>query len=1014
MERMEVEALVIISKDNLDEFHKKLGEEAFMVDPPSREEFERNKKHEVYKNRLLKNLSSTREELYQRQFGRIIFTFTDSATGALKAKVKQCTIPERTRTGRRPLLDKLYEFYTIYGPSGTQIVEVPLSSCHLVGPVLQTPGATPGWHTLKGYYPLTGVYLTTLTPSESSNLKKSPPRHCHFCLTLDPSPTGSFKRCKNVFQISSSRTQCTKLWCQTCLTHFPFPSEKLKPCCTLTCTCIVCKWSSITSIESSTKNCKSCTLQLPSSHTLLKRCVICRSFFHNNCAVWDDRLQKDLKGGYGRKQVDWGRLTSPPGGGKVGRIVCYGCTKDEEGGWVWSGLERGGGVFSLGFSRGYGKSCWREVVGEVGGEEYDSGEEGFEEVEVEEVKEEAKEVVKEEVTKPKDSDSDSSSSSSDSDDDIFVKKPLQTGAGVAGPFKRILGVLYLGDTSDKPCSELETLHDWLTVIPMHQRKPGHAVYHAVNGDGVFLENAGPAKVKVDFENVGQKTMWASEVEVHPKSNFCDALYSDEEFEEMEKTRKENKRKEKLKKEKDQDEKKKANLKRKSKEEEEERRKLEKEKRERIRWEIIISKEKERKKREEKKRKRETEEGKDTAMVDDHEVQDGAQDKIYLKEFPASSRVGKTVTVKGKPGTFVIVRTAQEGGVGGWYYCKPSDDVEGRKELKFRLGQFYVDSSAVLSDEGKEKEKEKGGEKEGSEEAAMSIASDDGTSDLDLDTSSSDEEDDGYAPRNVKMICNVDLPEARPKGRKGAGTSARCMPYEPGTMLSKKTELREESCAPTNNFNLDLRQTSNLLTAVKQEKTTSVRAARASQRRMFKDDVIGNMGIERMNVREPKLRFARSGIHGWGVFSQETIPKDALITEYRGELIRTGGIADRREQEYERTKVGSDYMFRIDDNWICDATKKGAMARYINASCDPNCRTQIVEVNKVKKICIYSLRQIEFGEELVYDYKFPIERNKEERIRCYCGAAKCKRWMNWDWRWEDDESEDDGLDWADEI
>ncbi|GMH62112.1 hypothetical protein TL16_g03407, partial [Triparma laevis f. inornata] len=185
----------------------------------------------------------------------------------------------------------------------------------------------------------------------------------------------------------------------------------------------------------------------------------------------------------------------------------------------------------------------------------------------------------------------------------------------------------------------------------------------------------------------------------------------------------------------------------------------------------------------------------------------------------------------------------------------------------------------------------------------------------------------------------------------------------------------------------------------QEKATSVRAARASQRRMFKDDTILGMNIERMNVREPKLRFARrrfarSGIHGWGVFSQETIPKDALITEYRGELIRTGGIADRREQEYERTKVGSDYMFRIDDNWICDATKKGAMARYINASCDPNCRTQIVEVNKVKKICIYALRQIEFGEELVYDYKFPIERDKEERIRCYCGAARCKQWMNW--------------------
>ena len=38
----------------------------------------------------------------------------------------------------------------------------------------------------------------------------------------------------------------------------------------------------------------------------------------------------------------------------------------------------------------------------------------------------------------------------------------------------------------------------------------------------------------------------------------------------------------------------------------------------------------------------------------------------------------------------------------------------------------------------------------------------------------------------------------------------------------------------------------------------------------------------------------------------------------------------------------------------------------------------------KKIVIYSKRRIEPGEELTYDYKFPIENDK---IPCTCGAAK---------------------------
>jgi histone-lysine N-methyltransferase SETD1 len=80
--------------------------------------------------------------------------------------------------------------------------------------------------------------------------------------------------------------------------------------------------------------------------------------------------------------------------------------------------------------------------------------------------------------------------------------------------------------------------------------------------------------------------------------------------------------------------------------------------------------------------------------------------------------------------------------------------------------------------------------------------------------------------------------------------------------------------------------------------------------------------------------------------------------------------------------------------VVDATTKGSLARFVNASCDPNCYTQIITHDGKKKIIIYAKRDIQPDEELVYDYKFPIEYDPAKRIRCYCGAVRCTGWMNW--------------------
>ena len=70
-------------------------------------------------------------------------------------------------------------------------------------------------------------------------------------------------------------------------------------------------------------------------------------------------------------------------------------------------------------------------------------------------------------------------------------------------------------------------------------------------------------------------------------------------------------------------------------------------------------------------------------------------------------------------------------------------------------------------------------------------------------------------------------------------------------------------------------------------------------------------------------------------SPRAVPADELLIEYVGEVIRLK-LADLRELKYDRMGLGC-YMFRVDDEWVVDATLKGGAARFINHSCDPNVR-----------------------------------------------------------------------------
>ncbi|KAK3084381.1 hypothetical protein FSP39_012573 [Pinctada imbricata] len=148
-------------------------------------------------------------------------------------------------------------------------------------------------------------------------------------------------------------------------------------------------------------------------------------------------------------------------------------------------------------------------------------------------------------------------------------------------------------------------------------------------------------------------------------------------------------------------------------------------------------------------------------------------------------------------------------------------------------------------------------------------------------------------------------------------------------------------------------------------------------------------FNQLRLRKKQLKFARSGIHDWGLFALEPIASDEMVIEYVGESIRQS-IADLREKKYEAEGCGSSYLFRVDTENIIDATKVGNLARFINHSCNPNCYAKIIPLENQKKIVIYSKRDIDVNEEITYDYKFPIE---DEKIPCLCGAPNCRGTLN---------------------
>ncbi|KAK9417477.1 hypothetical protein SUNI508_08837 [Seiridium unicorne] len=126
--------------------------------------------------------------------------------------------------------------------------------------------------------------------------------------------------------------------------------------------------------------------------------------------------------------------------------------------------------------------------------------------------------------------------------------------------------------------------------------------------------------------------------------------------------------------------------------------------------------------------------------------------------------------------------------------------------------------------------------------------------------------------------------------------------------------------------------------------------------------------------------------GFGIRANRCFEPGSIIMEYTGEIITEEECERRMEDKYKDNECY--YLMSFDQNMIIDATK-GSIARFVNHSCQPNCRMIKWIVSGQPRMALFAGdRPIMTGEELTYDYNFDPFSAKNVQ-KCLCGAPNCR-------------------------
>lgn len=129
-----------------------------------------------------------------------------------------------------------------------------------------------------------------------------------------------------------------------------------------------------------------------------------------------------------------------------------------------------------------------------------------------------------------------------------------------------------------------------------------------------------------------------------------------------------------------------------------------------------------------------------------------------------------------------------------------------------------------------------------------------------------------------------------------------------------------------------------------------------------------------------LEIRPSRIHRRGLFACQDLDAGSLLIEYVG-------IRISKMKAAELSLKQNSYIFTLNKDADLDGNVSWNPARFINHSCEPNCKAQ---QDHQDRIWIVSTRQIRRGEELTFNYGYDLKNFRKHP--CGCGAPACLGYM----------------------
>ena len=147
-------------------------------------------------------------------------------------------------------------------------------------------------------------------------------------------------------------------------------------------------------------------------------------------------------------------------------------------------------------------------------------------------------------------------------------------------------------------------------------------------------------------------------------------------------------------------------------------------------------------------------------------------------------------------------------------------------------------------------------------------------------------------------------------------------------------------------------------------------------------------------------------HGSVVIGENGLKANSLVTYYRGEVYpawrwceKLDAIEQIQKQLDLRPNLPDFYNMAMerpkkDPRGYCllfvDASRKSGLGSSFSHSCNPTCEVRVVSLNGKLSLSMTTLRDLEQGEELTFDYNAVTESLNEFRFAvCLCGQKKCR-------------------------